>query len=123
MIVIFLALLLCGMPSGLAAYLQADTKGWLVLTGFALAFLAGVGLLLWAATDVGDWPWRPVTDLRGDPRFLAGGVLVGFMFWALVGSAIGKIFERKIAPIALGVRVAAGVSLTQFGLSILGILG
>ncbi len=119
MTVILAALLLGGMPSGLAAYLQADAKGWRFILGFALALFAGLALFVWSAVanHLDD------RSFDHDPRSIAGGLLVGMMFWALVGAIIGKVFSRRIAPVSLGLRTAVVISIVGFVLSVTGVLG
>lgn len=123
MIVILSFLLLGGMPSGLAAFLQADAKGWRYLGGFALTCAAGLALAVWAAIGVDFSSLDAVADLDADPRVIAGFVLSGVMFWAFLGAVVGKIFERRIEPIALGLRTAIVASVVQFGLMVSGVFG
>ncbi len=121
MIAAFSAFVIGGMPAGLAAFLQADAKGWRVIIGVALALLAAVALLSWAAFAVEDWTAKAVAELDGDPRVIAGGVLGGFTVWALVGAVIDKFLGRRVPPVSLGLRTAIGVSFLQFGLNVSGL--
>ena len=114
MTVVLSAFLFAGMPSGLAAYLQADIKGWKPLIGFLLVLLAGSMLMLWAALDVPLWNAEAVAQLKRDPRVVLGGVLGGVMVWAVLGAIVGKVFERSVAPVRLGLRTVLGASMLHF---------
>jgi phage shock protein PspC (stress-responsive transcriptional regulator) len=119
MTVILAALLFGGVPAGLAAYLQADAKGWRFIVGFALALFAGLALVVWSA-------WANHLDVRSldqDPRSIAGGLLVGVMFLSLVGAIIGKVFSQRVDPVSLGLRTAVIVSVVSGLSSMTGVLG
>ena len=122
MIVVLAFMLLGGMPSGLAAFLQADAKGWRYLGGFALVFLAGLALALWTAAGTDFSNLKAVADLEADPRVTAGIVVSGVMLWAFVGAVVGKAFEKRVEPVSLGLRTAVVASVVQFGLIMSGIV-
>lgn len=122
MIVVLAFMLLGGMPSGLATFLQADAKGWRYLGGFALVFLAGFALAFWAVYGTDFSNLKAVTDLETDPRVTAGLVVSGVMLWAFVGAVVGKAFENRVEPVSLGLRTTVVVSVVQFGLIMSGIV-
>jgi hypothetical protein len=119
--VLLSAVLLGGMPSGLVAFLQADMKGWRPLIGCLLALGVGAALVLWAALDVEFWSAETVAALDRDRRVLMGGMLAGVMVWAVLGAIIGKVFERSVNPVTLGLRTAIVATVLQIGVSVSGI--
>ena len=118
MIVLIAYMFLGGMTAGLAAFLQADTKGWRVIVGLCLTLLAGFALIINAA-----WGQADPKALEGDPRVLVGAVITGTMFWALIGAVIGKIFSGRVEPVALGLRTMIVVAVVQLIIVMFGGIG
>ncbi len=118
MIVAFSYLFLGGIPSGLAAYLQADAKGWRFLVGFGAVFLICFGLLTyWSSSNVDR------TALEHDRAVTTASMVGAMMFWAFVGAVIGKIFTGRVPSVALGVKTMIGVAVAQFVLAATGVIG